>query len=106
MPQFLVDLIRALVIFGGVMTLVPVLVLAERRVSAFIQDRLGPNRLGPFGLLQPLADVVKLLFKEDITPARADKVLYALGPLLAFAPAALSFAAIPVGRGLQVANMS
>src|SRR5262249_37023895 len=71
-----------------------------------IQDRLGPNRLGPFGLLQPLADVVKLLFKEDITPARADKVLYALGPLLAFAPAALSFAAIPVVRGLQVSNMS
>ena len=106
MIRFLFDSFRAVVIFGAMMSLVPLLVLAERRISAFIQDRLGPNRVGPQGLLQPLADVLKLLFKEDLTPARADKVLYTLGPFLAFAPAALAFAAIPVGRGLQVADMS
>jgi NADH-quinone oxidoreductase subunit H len=66
----------------------------------------GPNRVGPGGLLQPVADVVKLLFKEEIVPARADKVLYSLGPLLAFAPAAIAFSVIPVGRGLQIADMS
>ena len=88
------------------MTLVPMLVLAERRISAVIQNRVGPNRVGPMGLLQPLADVIKLLFKEDVMPNRADRVLYSLGPFLAFAPAAIAFIAIPVGRGLQVADLS
>jgi len=100
------DATRAVLIFGAIMTLVPMLVLAERRVSALIQNRVGPNRVGPMGLLQPLADVLKLLFKEEITPARSDRVLYTLGPLLAFAPAALAFAVIPVGRGLEVAEIS
>ena len=84
----------------------PSVVLAERRVSGFIQNRLGPNRVGPQGLFQPLADVLKLLFKEEIYPARADKVLYALGPFLAFAPVAIAYAAIPVGRGLQIADIN
>jgi NADH-quinone oxidoreductase subunit H len=100
------DAFRAAAIFGSAMTLVPMLVLAERRISAFIQNRVGPNRVGPQGLLQPFADVLKLLFKEEIYPARADKVLYSLGPFLAFAPAALALAAVPVGRGLQVADIS
>jgi len=89
-----------------VMSLVPLLVLAERRIAAGIQNRLGPNRVGPQGLLQPIADVLKLVFKEEIVPINADRVLYRLGPLLAFSPAALAFAAIPVGRGIQVADMS
>jgi NADH-quinone oxidoreductase subunit H len=93
------------------MSLVPLLVFAERRIAAAIQNRVGPNRVGPLGLLQPLADVLKLLFKEEVYPARADKVLYSLGPFLAFAPAAVSFAAIPVGvtpdgRPLGIADMS
>ncbi len=102
----LLDVIRAVLIFAAVMTLVPFLVLAERRISAWIQNRVGPNRVGPMGTLQPLADVIKLVFKEEIVPARADRVLYSLGPLLSFAPAAIAFAAIPVGRGLQVVDMS
>ncbi len=106
MTDLFPDVIRATAIFAAVMSLVPLLVWAERRVSAWIQDRVGPNRVGPLGLLQPVADVIKLLFKEEIVPARADKVLYALGPLLAFAPAALAFTAIPVGRGLAVCDMS
>jgi NADH-quinone oxidoreductase subunit H len=98
--------VRAVVIFGAVMTLVPMLVLAERRIAAWIQNRVGPNRVGPQGLLQPLADIVKLAFKEEIIPARADRVLYMLGPFLAFAPAMFAFAVIPVARDFQVADMS
>ena len=106
MSPILLDVLRVVFIFTGVMTLVPMLVLAERRISAVIQNRVGPNRVGPMGLLQPLADVIKLLFKEDVMPNRADRVLYSLGPFLAFAPAAIAFIAIPVGRGLQVADLS
>ena len=106
MSEILMDGLRVVLIFTGVMTLVPMLVLAERRIAAAIQNRVGPNRVGPLGLLQPLAAVIKLLFKEDIIPNRADKILYSLGPFLAFAPAAIAFIAIPVGRDLQVANLS
>ena len=102
----LMDAVRAVAIFGGIMTLAPMLVMAERRICAAIQNRVGPNRVGPMGLLQPLADVIKLLFKEEIIPDRADRTLFSLAPLLAFAPAAISFVAIPVGRDLQVADLN
>ncbi len=97
--------IRPFLVFGAIMSLVPILILAERRVCAWIQNRVGPNRVGPEGLLQPLADVLKLAFKEDLRPAGAEKVLYSLAPLLAFLPPALAFAGIPVGRGIQIAHM-
>ncbi len=61
------------------------LVWVERKVVARFQDRLGPNRIGPFGLIQPFADIIKLVIKEDITPAGADKLLYNIGPVLAIA---------------------
>ncbi|MCH2580452.1 MAG: NADH-quinone oxidoreductase subunit NuoH [Planctomycetes bacterium] len=102
----LMGAVRAVAIFGGIMTLAPMLVMAERRICAAIQNRIGPNRVGPMGLLQPLADVIKLLFKEDIIPDRADRALFSLAPLLAFAPAAIAFVAIPVGRDLQVADLN
>ena len=102
----LMGAVRAVAIFGGIMTLAPILVMAERRICAAIQNRIGPNRVGPMGLLQPLADVIKLLFKEDIIPDRADRTLFSLAPLLAFAPAAIAFVAIPVGRDLQVADLN
>ena len=106
-PQgLLMGAVRAVAIFGGIMTLAPMLVMAERRICAAIQNRVGPNRVGPMGLLQPLADVIKLLFKEEIIPDRADRTLFSLAPLLAFAPAAISFVAIPVGRDLQVADLN
>ena len=98
-------LIRPVVVFGALMSLVPFLVLAERRICAWIQNRVGPNRVGPGGLLQPVADVLKLAFKEDLRPAGADRLLYPLAPVMAMLPPAFAFAAMPVGRGLQVAQM-
>ncbi len=101
---FLMPVIKAIAIFAVVLQIVPALVYFERRISAWIQDRVGPNRVGPVGLLQPLADVVKLAFKEDLTPQGVDKWIYRLGPYLVYAPAVLAFAVIPVGIDLQVAS--
>lgn len=95
-PYFL-DVVKTIVIFAGVMTMVPVLIWLERKVVADVQLRLGPNRVGPFGALQPLADALKLMFKEDITPAGADKFIYYIAPLLAIVPALLAAAVIPFG---------
>jgi NADH-quinone oxidoreductase subunit H len=84
------------------------LVWVERKVVARFQDRLGPNRLGPFGLVQPFADIIKLLIKEDITPEGADKFIYNLAPIIALATVLLLWAVIPlspylVGSDLNVA---
>ena len=68
----LIAILKALIIFAVLLQIVPLLVYFERRISAWIQDRIGPNRVGPVGLLQPLADVLKLAFKEDLTPPGAD----------------------------------
>ena len=80
-----------------VLALVPVLVMIERRLSARIQNRVGPILVGPQGALQPLADAVKFIFKEDFIPAAADKLLYRLAPAMVFIPAGLALAAIPLG---------
>lgn len=75
---------------------------AERKVAAFIQDRLGPNRAGPFGLLQPLADGMKLIFKEEIIPLASNKFLFILGPALAMITAMLTGAVIPWGNKIEI----
>ena len=75
---------------------------AERKVAAFIQDRLGPNRAGPFGLLQPLADGMKLIFKEEIIPLASNKFLFILGPALAMITAMLTGAVIPWGNKVEL----
>jgi NADH-quinone oxidoreductase subunit H len=95
-------LVKILLIFFIILTLAAYLVLAERRVLAFIQDRLGPNRVGPMGLLQPLADVIKMLTKEDLIPAAADRLLFSLAPAMAAIPAILTFAVIPMGAPIVV----
>ena len=97
-------LIKIGAIFAIVLTLAAYLVLAERRILAFIQDRKGPNRVGPFGLLQPLADVIKMLTKEDVRPAGADRWLFSLAPAMAAIPAIMMFAVIPWGAPLTVAG--
>lgn len=76
--------------------------LLERKIAGFFQDRLGPNRAGKFGVLQPVADGVKLFFKEEFMPANADKVLYMLGPMLTMLVALMTSAVIPWGNSLII----
>lgn len=81
-------------------------VYAERRVAAFIQNRVGPNRVGPFGLLQPIADVVKLILKEDVTPAQGYKTLHAIAPIIPVVTALMTAAVIPFGEGLYATDIN
>lgn len=83
-------------VFFIILTLAAYLVFAERRILAWIQDRIGPNRVGPQGLLQPLADLIKMLTKEDLIPDSADRILFSLAPAMASIPAILTFAVIPL----------
>jgi NADH-quinone oxidoreductase subunit H len=87
-------------VFAVVLPMVAYSVMAERRISAWIQDRVGPNRVGPFGLLQPAADGIKFILKEDFTPAYARKVYFWLAPAVAMVPALLTLAVIPFGSKL------
>jgi NADH-quinone oxidoreductase subunit H len=80
----------------------PIMLWVERRAPAFMQDRLGPNRVGPFGLLQAIADAAKFIFKEDITPSAADKVLYILAPALALVPSLTTYLVLPMGPSVTV----
>ena len=89
--------VKILAAFAILMTMVAYIVLVERRVCAFMQDRLGPNRVGPFGLLQPVADGVKSFFKEEFTPAHVRKIYFILAPAIALMPAILNLAVIPFG---------
>jgi NADH-quinone oxidoreductase subunit H len=95
MTPLLVTVLKVLLIYGGVITLAAGLTLAERKVSAWIQWRIGPNRVGPFGTLQPLADGVKFIFKEELVPAGANRLLFRLAPILAAGPAMMAIAVIP-----------
>jgi NADH-quinone oxidoreductase subunit H len=94
--QGIFDLIVAAIIVFALLTGFAYLTYAERRVVALMQVRLGPNRVGPFGLLQPLADGIKLVLKEDLVPAQADKPIFALAPMLSLFIALVAFAVIPL----------
>jgi NADH-quinone oxidoreductase subunit H len=96
----------AAVILGMITVFVIIAIWAERRFIARLQDRLGPNRVGKFGLLQSVADAVKLLGKEIIRPARADPTLHFLAPMLILGASLMTWAVIPWGPGLQVANLN
>ena len=101
MTFFLVaSIVKILVVFTVIMVGVALLTLAERRICAWIQDRLGPNRVGPEGLLQPAADGLKNLLKEETLPGQADRLLFVLAPALAFVPALLAIAVVPFGAPL------
>ncbi len=86
----------------SVVNVVPVMNWVERRAAALIQDRPGPNRVGPFGLLQPIADVIKFLWKEDPIPQGVNRWLYALAPFLSLLPATLVIAALPMGDYVEI----
>src|SRR5437763_835110 len=90
-------MIGILVAFTVVMTLVAYTVLAERRVLGFIQGRLGPNRVGPGGFLQPLADLLKFIFKEDIVPDKSTRFIYFLAPIIVTTAALMSIIVYPFG---------
>src|SRR5438309_11356215 len=97
MFHFWPTLITIAAVLGAVMTTCAMLIYVERKVAAFVQDRLGPNRVGPFGLLQSLADGLKFILKEEIVPDYVDRFLFILAPALAVGTSLLAFAVVPFG---------
>jgi NADH-quinone oxidoreductase subunit H len=85
------------VVLGGVLGICAYLILAERKIAAYVQDRLGPNRVGPWGLLQPIADGVKFLLKEDVIPAHVEKLFYLVAPAIAVTSALFAIVVVPFG---------
>ena len=94
---FVVPLLKIAVLLNAVLVAVTFLVLMERKVIAWAQSRLGPMRVGPYGILQALADPIKLILKEDITPVKADKFLFTLAPIMSLVPALVVFSVVPFG---------
>ena len=96
-PLLAAQIVLTLVVFVALLSSAAGMVYAERKIAALMQQRIGPYRVGPQGLLQPLADIVKLLFKEDLRPAAADKFLFVLAPMISAAAAFAAFAVVPFG---------
>ena len=96
--------LKVVIAFVALLVVTLVVVWAERKVIADMQARIGPNRWGPFGILQTLADGIKLFFKEDFRPRDADRWTYALAPIMAMVPSFLAFAVVPVGRDITVGD--
>ena len=99
---YVIPLLKIVVVLNGVLLAVTYMTLMERKVIAWVQVRLGPMRVGPQGVLQPIADAVKLILKEDITPSRADRWVFTLAPILTMVPALIVFAVIPFGSDLTI----
>jgi NADH-quinone oxidoreductase subunit H len=114
LPESMVEIVAttvwyallAVMIFLPIIIVMAMLTYAERRVIGSMQARVGPNRVGPFGLLQPFADVIKLLVKEVVVPTRSNKVLFLIAPLLALVPALAAWAVIPLWPGFVVADIN
>jgi NADH-quinone oxidoreductase subunit H len=104
MSQLAVSVVLAIVVLVGMLTAVAYCIYFERKISAWIQDRIGPNRAGPLGLLQPIADGVKFLMKEDPIPGHVDRVLFVFAPAIIFVVAFIGFAAIPWGGRVQIGD--
>src|SRR5438094_250329 len=103
-PDWLIQIVSSLINISGVLgvflTLFAAISVLERKILGRMQNRYGPNRVGPFGLFQPVADGIKMLIKEDVVPARADKVVHFLAPILVAATAILALGVIPYGRNM------
>jgi NADH-quinone oxidoreductase subunit H len=100
--SILVWALRSGILFVIILTLVAYYTLAERRVAGFIQDRRGPNRAGPLGLLQPIADGIKFLTKEEVFPTNVNKVLYLVAPVISMSCAIMAWSIIPFGGGITL----
>ena len=104
LPEWMLGAISSLIniftLLGVFLTLFALMSVLERKILARIQNRYGPNRVGPFGLLQPVADGIKMLIKEDIVPARADKLIHFIAPIMIAATAILVLGVIPYGRNM------
>jgi NADH-quinone oxidoreductase subunit H len=98
--QFISSLLNISLLLAVFLTLFALISVLERKILGRIQNRYGPNRVGPFGLFQPMADGIKMLIKEDIVPARADKVVHFLAPIMMVVPAILALGVIPYGRNM------
>jgi len=104
MEDFIVAAVKVVIAFALLFTVVLLIVWAERRIVAFMQNRLGPTRAGPLGILQTLADGMKLLFKESMTPRNAEVFLYLAAPVMALLPALLIFLVIPIGAPITIGD--
>ncbi len=98
----IISVVKVVFVFAALLTACAYMTLIERRVVAKFQTRMGPIYAGPQGVLQPVADLVKLLFKEDIIPSHVDKTIYLLAPLASFIPATLAFVVIPFGSTINI----
>src|ERR1700731_1170541 len=98
----LIPLLKIVIVLNATLVAVTYMVLLERKVIAWAQSRLGPMRVGPYGILQPVADAVKLMIKEDITPVRADKWVFTAAPIISMVPALIVYAVIPFGPEVRL----
>jgi NADH-quinone oxidoreductase subunit H len=102
--EVITAIIKVVIAFVALLLVTLLVVWAERKVIADMQARIGPNRWGPFGILQTLADGIKLFFKEDFRPAAADRWTYAIAPIAAMVPAFLAFAVVPIGDHITIGD--
>src|SRR5256884_8966226 len=100
--QVLIPLLKIVIVLTATLVAVTYMVLLERKVIAWAQSRLGPMRVGPYGVLQPIADAIKLMIKEDITPVRADKWVFTAAPIISMVPALIIYAVIPFGPTVRL----
>src|SRR3989454_5523616 len=106
MPPLALDALAAFILLNAVIGMVTYVTLLERKFAARMQSRIGPYRVGPHGLLQPIADALKLMMKEDVVPTAADRRIYNLAPIVFLIPCMLIFATMPFAPGLGVADLN
>ena len=106
MTRWLVLLIGPFIVLNAILGIVTYVTLLERKFAARMQSRIGPYRVGPHGLLQPIADAIKLMMKEDVVPTAADRTVYNLAPIVFVLPCMFIFATIPFAPGLGVADLN